>query len=108
VLAHGSLMSGRDPMIFADPSDLTFADESASGLYEAPGTLWTLLHETEGLVSVNVGAHPHGYELRLLLNQRFLRSRVHASLSDVIADATDTRRRFELLGFAAVESSTIH
>ena len=41
-----------------------------------PGTLWTLIHETEGSVSVNVGAHPHGYELRLVLNERFLRSRL--------------------------------
>ena len=49
-------------------------------------------------MSVNVGAHPHGYELRLLLNQRFLRSRVHDSLSGVLADATDTRHRFELPG----------
>jgi hypothetical protein len=91
-------------MMFADTS---FA-ETATGPYVAPGTLWTLVHETEGLVSVNVGAHPHGYELRLLLNQRFLRSRVHASLSDVIADAMDTRARFEVLGFAEVESATIH
>jgi hypothetical protein len=73
-----------------------------------PGTLWTLIHETEGSVSVNVGAHPHGYELRLVLNQRFLRSRVHDSLSGVLADATDTRSRFESLGFCEVELSTIH
>jgi len=73
-----------------------------------PGTLWTLSHETEGHVSVNVGAHPHGYELRLVLNQRFLRSRVHESLSGVLADATDTRTRFELLGFCEMDTSTIH
>jgi hypothetical protein len=73
-----------------------------------PGTLWTLIHETEGSVSVNVGAHPHGYELRLVLNQRFLRSRVHESLSGVLADATDTRSRFESLGFCEVETSLIH
>ena len=73
-----------------------------------PGTLWTLTHDTEGLVSVNVSAHPHGYELRLLLNQRFLRSRVHESLSGVLADATDTRMRFELLGFCEVETTTVH
>jgi hypothetical protein len=73
-----------------------------------PGTLWILIHETEGSVSVNVGAHPHGYELRLVLNQRFLRSRVHESLSGVLADATDTRSRFELLGFCEVETSIIH
>jgi hypothetical protein len=73
-----------------------------------PGTLWTLIHETEGSVSVNVGAHPHGYELRLVLNQRFLRSRVHESLTGVLADATDTRTRFELLGFCEVETSLVH
>jgi hypothetical protein len=74
----------------------------------SPGTLWTLIHETEGSVSVNVGAHPHGYELRLLVNQRFLRSRVHESLAGVLADATDTRTRFELLGFCEVETATVH
>ena len=63
-----------------------------------PGTLWTLIHETEGSVSVNVGAHPHGYELRLVLNQRFLRSRVHESLSGVLADATDTRTAVRAAG----------
>ena len=73
-----------------------------------PGTLSILTHETEGSVSVNVGAHPHGYELRLVLNQRFLRSRVHESLSGVLADATDTRTRFELLGFCEVETSITH
>ena len=73
-----------------------------------PGTLWTLIHETEGSVSVNVAAHPHGYELRLVLNERFLRSRVHESLSGVLADATDTRTRFELLGFCEVETSLVH
>ncbi len=73
-----------------------------------PGTLWTLIHESEGLVSVNVSAHPHGYELRLVLNQRFLRSRVHESLSGVLADATDTRTRFELLGFSEIETSIVH
>ena len=73
-----------------------------------PGTLWTLIHDTEGSVSVNVAAHPHGYELRLVLNQRFLRSRVHDSLSGVLADATDTRTRFELLGFCEVETATVH
>ena len=51
---------------------------------------------------------PHGYELRLVLNQRFLRSRVHESLSGVLADATDTRTRFELLGFCEVETSITH
>ena len=77
-------------------------------LHTPPGTLWTLMHETEGLVSVNVGAHPHGYELRLLLNQRFLRSRVHDSLSGMLADATDTRSRFELLGFFEIAHTTVH
>ena len=73
-----------------------------------PGTLWTLIHETEGSVSVNVGAHPHGDELRLVLNLRVLRSRVHESLSGVLADATDTRTRFELLGFCEMETSITH
>jgi hypothetical protein len=73
-----------------------------------PGTLWTLSHDTEGVVSVNVGLHPHGYELRLLLNYRFLRSRVHHSLPDVLADAADTRRRFEVLGFEEIEAATVH
>ena len=73
-----------------------------------PGTLWTLTHDTEGAVSVNVGPHPHGYELRLVLNQRFLRSRVHVSLSEVLADAADTRARFEHLGFAEIEADVVH
>jgi hypothetical protein len=73
-----------------------------------PGTLWTLAHDTEGSVSVNVGPHPHGYELRLVLNQRFLRSRVHVSLAEVLADAADTRERFEHLGFAELEADVIH
>ena len=91
-------------MLFADP------------LYELdgprrtppPGTLWTLIHETEGSVSVNVGSHPHGYELRLVLNERFLRSRVHESLTSVLDDATDTRSRFERLGFCEIETATVH
>ena len=91
---------------------MTFAELAFDGADDAPhtppGTLWTLMHETEGLVSVNVGAHPPGYELRLLLNQRFLRSRVHESLSGMLADATDTRTRFELLGFAEIAHTTIH
>jgi hypothetical protein len=73
-----------------------------------PGTLWTLIHETEGSVSVNVGAHPHGYELRLVLNSQFLRSRVHESMSAVLADATDTRSRFEMLGFFEIETAVVH
>jgi hypothetical protein len=73
-----------------------------------PGTLWTLMHETEGVVTVNVGPHPHGYELRLLLNRRFLRSRVHSTLSDMLADAEDTRGRFEVLGFEEVPPSVVH
>lgn len=75
---------------------------------DLPGTLWTLVHRTEGSVSVNVASHPHGYELRLLLNQRFIRSRVHESLSGVLDDATDTRTRFELLGFFELESTVFH
>ena len=64
------------------------------------GTLWTLAHESEGTVSLNVGPHPHGFELRVILNNRFLRSRVHREFAGVLADATDTRERFEELGFA--------
>lgn len=77
-------------------------------LRDLPGTLWTLVHRTEGCVSVNVGSHPHGYELRLHLNQRFIRSRVHDSLSGVLADATDTRTRFERLGFFELEATVVH
>jgi hypothetical protein len=73
-----------------------------------PGTLWTLTHTTEGVVSVSVAPHPHGYELRLLLNRRFLRSRVHHTVGDMLADAADTRERFEVLGFSEVEPATIH
>lgn len=73
-----------------------------------PGTLWTLTHESEGVVSVNVGLHPHGYELRLLLNHRFLRSRVHHTLTNVLADAADTRHRFEGLGFEETDPGTVH
>ena len=103
-LAHNSLCVTRaDPVIFADDIFDGFAEAP-----QPPGTLWTLIHETEGSVSVNVGAHPHGYELRLVLNQRFLRSRVHESLSGMLDDATDTRTRFELLGFSEVEFTTIH
>ena len=85
-----------------------FFEPDPPRLTPAPGTLWILIHDTEGSVSVNVAAHPHGYELRLVLNERFLRSRVHESLSGVLADATDTRTRFELLGFCEVETSTVH
>ena len=91
-------------MLFADDA---FDAPGFSGRV-LPGTLWTLVHRTEGSVSVNVGSHPHGYELRLLLNQRFIRSRVHESLSGVLDDATDTRARFELLGFFELESSVYH
>jgi hypothetical protein len=91
-------------MLFADD----VFDFDTARFSVPPGTLWTLIHETEGQVSVNVGSHPHGYELRLVLNRRFLRSRVHESLSGVLADATDTRSRFESLGFCEVETSTIH
>ena len=91
-------------MFFADH----FFEPAPRSLTPPPGTLWILIHETEGSVSVNVGSHPHGYELRLVLNQRFLRSRVHESLSGVLADATDTRLRFELLGFCEVDTATKH
>ena len=90
--------------MFANP----FFEPTARRVTPPPGTLWILIHETEGSVSVNVGAHPHGYELRLVVNQRFLRSRVHESLSGVLADATDTRTRFERLGFSEVETAIIH
>jgi len=43
-----------------------------------------------------------------VLNQQFLRSRVHESLSGVLADATDTRTRFELLGFCEVDTLLVH
>ena len=85
-----------------------FEPAPRGGSTPPPGTLWTLIHETEGSVSVNVGAHPHGYELRLVLNQRFLRSRVHESLSGVLADATDTRTRFELPGLLRSRNAIIH
>jgi hypothetical protein len=91
-------------MIFADDG----YDVPVFAIPDLPGTLWTLVHRTEGSVSVSVGSHPHGYELRLLLNQRFIRSRVHESLSAVLADATDTRSRFERLGFFELESSVFH
>jgi hypothetical protein len=91
-------------MEYIDDCDST----SETIAFRAPGTLWTLTHETEGVVSVNVGSHPHGYELRLVLNRRFLRSRVHRTLTDMLADAADTRRRFEVLGFAEVGPFTIH
>ena len=105
-LAHNSLcVAWAAPVIFADDAfDAAFEPLQPP----PPGTLWTLIHETEGSVSVNVGAHPHGYELRLVLNQRFLRSRVHESLTGMLDDATDTRTRFELLGFSEVEFTIIH
>lgn len=72
------------------------------------GTLWTLSHESEGIVSLNVGPHPHGFELRVILNNRFLRSRVHREFAGVLADATDTRERFEELGFGELPVRFIH
>lgn len=72
------------------------------------GTLWTLTHDTEGIVTLNVGPHPHGYELRLILNNRFLRSRVHREFAGVLEDANDTRERFEELGFAELLATTVH
>ena len=105
---HGySYVHVRTPTPMAHTTD--FLDTLLTPVPPAgPGTLWTLSHETEGVVSVNVGLHPHGYELRLLLNYRFLRSRVHHSLADVLADAADTRHRFEVLGFEEIEATTIH
>ena len=85
-----------------------FFEPTLPRLTPPPGTLWTLSHDTEGSVSVHVAAHPHGYELRLVLNERFLRSRVHESLSGVLADAMDTRTRFEHLGFCEVETWIVH
>lgn len=72
------------------------------------GTLWTLTHDTEGIVTLNVGPHPHGYELRLILNNRFLRSRVHRDFTGVLDDANDTRARFEELGFEELPTATVH
>jgi hypothetical protein len=72
------------------------------------GTLWTLAHESEGTVSLNVGPHPHGFELRVILNNRFLRSRVHREFTGVLADANDTRERFEELGFAELRARFVH
>lgn len=94
-------------MTSADVSDF-FDLLAATAPPPPPGTLWILTHDTEGTVSVNVGPHPHGYELRLVLNQRFLRSRVHGSLNDVLADAEDTRERFEHLGFAEPAPAVVH
>lgn len=72
------------------------------------GTLWTLAHESEGTVSLNVGPHPHGFELRVILNNRFLRSRVHREFAGVLTDASDTRERFEELGFSEVQARFVH
>jgi hypothetical protein len=94
-------------MIYADTDDL-LETLFAPAPPDPPGTLWTLTHDSEGSVSVNVGRHPHGYELRLVLNQRFLRSRVHGTLSEVLADAADTRGRFEDLGFAETGAAVVH
>jgi hypothetical protein len=55
-----------------------------------------------------VGPHPHGFELRVILNNRFLRSRVHREFAGVLADATDTRERFEELGFAELRARFVH
>lgn len=72
------------------------------------GTLWTLAHDTEGIVLLAVGPHPHGFELRLILNGRFLRSRVHRELANLLADADDTRQRFVELGFEDVPERYVH
>jgi hypothetical protein len=72
------------------------------------GTLWTLAHDTEGVVMVILGPHPHGFELRLVMNNRFLRSRVHRELAGVLADAADTHQRFAELGFEEPPARFIH
>ncbi len=72
------------------------------------GMLWTLAHGTEGVVSVFLGPHPHGFELRLVLNNRFLRSRVHRELAGVLADAADTQQRFAELGFEELATRFVH
>jgi hypothetical protein len=72
------------------------------------GTLWTLAHDTEGIATVFLGPHPHGFELRLVLNGRFLRSRVHRELAGVLADAADTRQRFTELGFEEIPARFVH
>jgi hypothetical protein len=72
------------------------------------GTLWTLTHDAEGVVTVFLGPHPHGFELRLVLNNRFLRSRVHRELAGVLADAADTRQRFADLGFEETPARFVH
>jgi hypothetical protein len=46
--------------------------------------------------------------MRVILNNRFLRSRVHCEFAGVLADATDTRERFEELGFTEVLSPFVH
>jgi hypothetical protein len=74
----------------------------------AAGTLWTLAHDTEGVVTVFLGPHPHGFELRLVLNNRFLRSRVHRELAGVLADAADTQQRFAELGFEELPARFVH
>jgi hypothetical protein len=74
----------------------------------SPEALWVLCHETDGIVSLSLGRHPHGYELRLVVNRRFVRSRVHATVSEMLVDAADTRRRFEMLGFEEVAPRTLH
>jgi hypothetical protein len=72
------------------------------------GTIWTLAHDTEGVVQVLLGPHPHGFELRLMLNNRFLRSRVHRELAGVLADAADTHQRFAELGFEEPPARFVH
>jgi hypothetical protein len=97
-----------------DPETIVEVTPASTSVKSSPvgsttvGTLWTLAHESEGTVSLNVGPHPHGFELRVILNNRFLRSRVHREFAGVLADATDTRERFEELGFAELRARFVH
>ena len=97
-----------------DPETIVEVTPASTSVKSSPvgsttvGTLWTLTHESEGSVSLNVGPHPHGFELRVILNNRFLRSRVHREFAGVLADATDTRERFEELGFAEARARFVH
>jgi hypothetical protein len=94
-----------ETLIEVAPTSTTVASSVGS---TTVGTLWTLAHESEGTVSLNVGPHPHGFELRVILNNRFLRSRVHREFTGVLTDAADTRERFEELGFTEVRARFVH
>jgi hypothetical protein len=97
-----------DPETIVEVTPASTSVTSTSVGSTTVGTLWTLAHESEGTVSLNVGPHPHGFELRVILNNRFLRSRVHREFAGVLADATDTRERFEELGFAEARARFVH